>query len=149
MSSTCSARLRELNEHIGSGKIKARVTIDQLYAQDQHENMMYKHTRGGGPKFLERALFEDAPEHYQSIANDILDVEKSMVRTMADVGHGLIRGAARRSPIFLGDLSRSGALAVLEGSRIVLREAPQVDRLTEAELEAKGDLRHDMGIDPW
>jgi hypothetical protein len=39
-----------------------RVIFDAPYAAYQHENLHAKHPRGGGPKYLERALTTLAPQ---------------------------------------------------------------------------------------
>lgn len=36
------------------------MSFDTPYAKRQHEEMGYKHPRGGGPKFLERAMNNEA-----------------------------------------------------------------------------------------
>lgn len=143
-----SQGMRILNDHIGKGKLKARVVIDQIYAKDQHESLHYKHPRGGGAKFLERALFEGAPGHYQDLADHLLDPEgPSMVDTMQSVGRDLVRGAAERSPRLFGALAQSGELRVLEGTRIVRRDAPDRARLSESERDYYDQMRREAGME--
>ena len=48
-----------------------RVVYDAPYAAYQHENLHAKHPRGGGPKFLERALTTLAPQLDRFVATAV------------------------------------------------------------------------------
>ena len=51
--------------------LRVRVFYDEPYAVKQHEALHYKHPRGGGPKFLERAVKSAAPAIEQILAQRI------------------------------------------------------------------------------
>lgn len=55
-------------EQDGDGII---VIFDTPYAAAQHEDLGAKHPRGGGPKYLERAVTEIAPTMDQVIASRV------------------------------------------------------------------------------
>lgn len=46
-----------------------QVKRPELYAEDQHENMQYKHPMGGGPKYLEIPFNARVPKMAERIAN--------------------------------------------------------------------------------
>lgn len=48
-----------------------RVIYDAPYASYQHENLHAKHPRGGGPKYLERALTTLAPQLDRFVATAV------------------------------------------------------------------------------
>jgi len=48
-----------------------RIVYDADYAAYQHENLHIRHPRGGGPKFLERALLTMAPQIDQFVATAV------------------------------------------------------------------------------
>lgn len=49
----------------------AQVSVNTAYAAKQHEDFRLKHPRGGGPKFLERALLEEMPHLEGIIAGEV------------------------------------------------------------------------------
>lgn len=138
MASTCSARLRELAEHIGDGELTASVVVDQAYAQDQHETMHYRHPHGGGPKYLERALFDGHRGYYSDLADVIHDEAHPLVDAMRSVGRDLVFDSAAITPVGPNGpfLARSHALTITDQGAEVYHDEPQQRRLTEEELEA-------------
>lgn len=142
MTSNCSDRLRHLNEHIGHGKLKAKVKIDQVYAADQHESLHYKHPRGGRAKYLEGPLFENHRDYYGDLADAVLDPGgPSLTSRMLGVGRDLVVDAATNTPFEFGDLMQSGELSVYEGSALRLYDPPMQERLTDSELRGKDYMR--------
>lgn len=135
MTGTFATRIDELRKRVGSEKITATCTVDQVYAHRIHEHLEYHHPRGGEAKFLERPLFE----HYRDYLSDY-------ARTvLADGGQPAMERAAKNlsdqvevhAPREWGDLMRSGHAQVTVGGRTVYDRPPKVARLTREELRAK------------
>lgn len=127
----------------GASKVKATVTVNQPYAQDQHETLYYKHPRGGQAKYLETPLMSLHPNWLQEFANRLLrgHVENEWAR----VGRSLKAQVPKFAPVEFGDLRQSAGLVVKAGGSIVVEEPPAQPRLTEAELDAK-DYMRSMGL---
>lgn len=51
------------NEGSNGQIYKAKVGFSEPYAMEQHENMQYRHPRGGGPKYLENPLKENTEKY--------------------------------------------------------------------------------------
>lgn len=137
--------IQDLIDRTGGGKIKATVTVDQPYAQDQHETLFYKHASGGQAKFLEQPLFQKHQKWLQEFANRLLVRGANTGQEWAKVGRSLKNEVPRTAPIDFGDLRQSAGLVVREGSSVVVDEPPAQPRLTEAELDAKDYMRA-MGV---
>ena len=137
--------IQDLIDRTGGSKIKATVTVDQPYAQDQHETLYYKHVRGGQAKFLEAPLFESHPQWLQKFANRLLMRNADTAREWAKVGRELKDEVPKKAPVEFGDLRRSAGLTVKEGNSVVVDEPAEQPRLTEQELDAKDYMRH-MGL---
>lgn len=135
----------DLLDRTGGAKVKATVTVNQPYAQDQHETMYYRHPRGGGPKYLESPLMARHPGWIQDFANDLLKPGTDAARRWGGVGRALVRELPKTAPVEFGDLRNSGALTVKEGGSVIINEPAKQDRLSEAELDAKDYMRH-MGV---
>ena len=135
MSGTFSARVDELRRMVGSGKLTAACTVDQVYAHYQHERMDLHHPRGGGPKFLERPLMDHFRDYLEDYARTVLE----------DGGQPAMRRSAERlsdeveasAPREWGDLKDSGHPSVEQGGRVIYDRAPHAGRLSKAELAAK------------
>lgn len=146
MARKASDGMRILADHIGTGKIKARVRIDQVYAQNQHETLWFRHPRGGRAKYLEGPLFENHRDYYGDLADAVLRPEgPSMTQNMVRVGRRIVSDAAENTPREFGDLMQSGELKVLEGTKIVHHDPPLQNRLTQAQLDMKDVIRIAMG----
>ena len=123
----------------GHGLLRGSVTVDQVYAHVQHERLDYRHPRGGGPKYLERPLFEHAPSYLAAIARTVL--EDGGRREMARAMEHLSDEAELRAPWEFGDLIHSGHPEVRRGEELIYDRPPKRHRLTGAELRAKSRLR--------
>jgi hypothetical protein len=135
--------IQQLINRTAGGKIRAIVTVDQVYAQNQHETLYYKHPRGGRAKYLEAPLFENFPKWIQGFSNRLLRARKDAVDLWGDeCGVPLKNSVAKNAPVEFGDLKRSAGLVVKEGTSVVRNEPPAQARLTEAELDAKDYMRH-------
>jgi hypothetical protein len=137
--------IQDLIDRTGGSKVKATVTVDQPYAQDQHETLYYKHPRGGQAKYLETPLFSDHPKWLQKFANRLLMNGTDAADEWADVGRSLKNEVPKTAPVEFGDLRQSAALQVKEGGSIIVNEPAAQPRLTEAELDAK-DYMRSMGV---
>jgi hypothetical protein len=134
--------IQELIERTGGPTIKATVTVNQPYAQDQHETLFYRHPRGGKAKYLESPLFEGYYEWIQRFADNLLERNTTAEREWSKVGRALKDEVPQHAPVEFGDLRQSAALTVKVGSKVVVEEPPMQGRLSEAELDAKDHLRH-------
>lgn len=125
--------------HFGTGLLSGSVEMNQVYAHYQHERLDLHHPRGGGPKYLERPLFEHFPAYYAQIAREVLTDggEHAMWRSMEHLSDS----AELAAPWEWGDLMHSGHPQVTRGMRDVYDRPPKRHRLTEAELRAKSRLR--------
>lgn len=83
--------LERLARAVGSGEIVASVTVDQPYAKRQHEELEWKHPRGGQAKYLEGPLFANYAELMQEIANSLITKDGS------DIVGGMTRAAEEMS----------------------------------------------------
>lgn len=141
MPGTAVRELTELRErtHSGDGLLRGSVTIDQIYAHRQHEDLTLHHPRGGGPKYLQRPLFENFPRYLRMVADGVLDDggETGMARAMEDLSDA----AEQAAPWEFGDLIHSGHPQVAHGMRDVYDRPPKRHRLTRAELAQKSRWR--------
>lgn len=137
--------IRDLIDRTGGAKVEATVTVNQPYAQDQHETLYYKHPRGGRAKYLESPLYESHRDWIQSFANRLLGRNRNAAQEWGGVGRDLKNTVPKNAPVEFGDLRQSAALVVKEGAQVVIDEPPIQPRLTDAELDAK-DYMRDMGV---
>lgn len=130
----------------GTGaRVRSTVTVDQPYAQDQHETMFYKHASGGRAKYLEGPLFENLNNWMQGFADSLLKAGREADAEWADVGRKLVRRVAIDAPFDFGDLRNSAALYVKAGAKVIVNEPAKQPRLSESELDAK-DYMRSMGV---
>lgn len=135
--------IQQLIQRTTGGAVKATVTVDQPYAQDQHETLFYRHPRGGRAKFLEGPLFENHREWIEGFAKRLLNARLDAARLWGDeCGVPLKNAVAKNAPVEFGDLKMSAGLVVREGASVVRDEPPAQQRLTEAELDAKDYMRN-------
>lgn len=134
-----SERIQELIDSTPS-HIQGTVVVDQVYAQYQHEGLDLKHPNGGRAKFLGGPLLENHQKYLQNLANGLLQgqLPAEMVRNMEDLSTA---GVYENAPVEFADLKASGHPIVEADMKKIYDRAPMVHRLTEAELEAKHDLR--------
>lgn len=53
MAGTFKARIDDLQELVGQGKLVMRVNVHQPYAAAEHQRFYYRHPRGGMPDYLQ------------------------------------------------------------------------------------------------
>lgn len=137
MSASFIDRIEQLREMVGSreGRIRASVTVDQVYAHYQHEHLEFHHPRGGIAKFLERPLMARYEDYLAAYARTVLK----------NGGHAALRSSAEDlsdqvemfAPREWGDLLKSGHPQVHLGERQIYDRPPKVHRLTAEELRIK------------
>lgn len=120
------------------GKLEGKVVVDQIYAQNQHENLSFKHP-GGGPKFLTKALFQEMNKTMQGLANNF--PEGNQNAAMAQGMERVVKGVYKNAPREFQDLRNSGAPSVKERGRFVYNRPPIIKRLTKQQLKAKDRAR--------
>lgn len=140
MTGTFVARMDELRKLVGGGKLQGKVIVDQIYAQNQHENLSFKHT-GGGAKFLTIALVQNRNNIMRNLSRACLHgkMEEAMAKGMENV----VKGVQARAPHEFNDLRNSGHPIVKSAGRIVYDRPPVVKRLTKNQLKAKDRARGD------
>jgi hypothetical protein len=138
---TAAPALRQLlaRTHSGTGLLRGSVEVNQVYAHYQHERLDLHHPRGGGPKYLERPLFDHYPVWYANIA--VSYYEDGGERAMRYAVEDLSDLAELAAPWEFGDLIHSGHPQVTRGRRDVYDRSPKRHRLTEAELRQKSRWR--------
>ena len=133
--------IQDLIDRTGGPKVKASIVVDQIYAANQHETLYFRHPRGGRAKYLEGPLFEDLAKNMQAFANRLLVRGTNTAREWGGAGRAVKNAVAKNAPLEFGDLRKSAALTVTEGSRVVVNEPPAQKRLNDGELEAKDYMR--------
>lgn len=127
-------RIDHLEDEVGTGDITAGCTVDQVYAQNQHENRSFRHTKGRA-NFLGGPLMENSNALMQRIARSVLDREgshltRAMIQTAEDMA-GYVTKNAPRDPDIGDVLANSGSPWVEDGSRTVYRRPPVQPREAE------------------
>lgn len=147
MASKASDGIRFLRKQTEGPRVKAKVTVDQVYAKYQHESLDFQHPMGGRAKYLEGPLFENYASWLEDYARGLLRVEEeSAGRRWAEPGRALVRAVGTEAPLEFGDLRRSAGLVVTEGRKVIVDEPPAQHRLTDLELSAKATMRQ-MGLE--
>jgi len=123
---------RRVLEQVGQGTITARVTIDQKYAQDQHEELTYSHPSGGSAKYVTGPLLRNYRRYYRAIARHIL--EGGALAAFRSVAEDLSGSIERAAPVDHGYLRNSGHPQVIDNGSVVYDRSPRVHRLSEAEI---------------
>lgn len=140
---TFQVRTQELEESVGYGKLVGSVTVDQPYAQDQHETLIYKHQGGGKARYLSDPFFASNTRQMERLSDHVLD--GGLERAMADNMEALSRAVFEEAPFEFGDLKASGHPEVTSDGVVTYDRPPNVGRLHPAEMEAKQHLR-DLGF---
>lgn len=130
--------VKELEGIVGDGELTGRVTVDQVYAHVQHEDlsprrdgsvvpMKLRHPRGGGAKYLEGPLFDRKDDYLRNLADRALEpngLEDAMAGNMED----LSTQVEYRAPVDMNVLRRSGHPQVFERNTVVYDRAPKAPR---------------------
>lgn len=145
---TFDARMAELEELVGEGKLVGRVVVDQQYAQDQHETLTYHHPGGGKARFLGDPFFQSNARYMERLSDNVLQgsLQGAMERNMEDLAGDVFEQA----PFEFGDLKASGHPIVTSDGVTVYDRPPAVHRLADPELDAKQALRElGFGHNSW
>jgi hypothetical protein len=122
MAGSFKARMTELQERVGRGNLVMRTKVHQPYAAAEHENSphIFKHPRGGGPKFIEIPFETGHGEMLEKLASSFPDLLSGAIEAVQKFDEWLDTNAPERADV----LKRSGNLYVEEDGGIVF-EKPQ------------------------
>jgi hypothetical protein len=139
MAGTFTARIAELRRITGMPfDLSGSLVVDQIYAHRQHEELSYRHPRGGQAKFLEQPLFDHYRMYLANYARTVLDDggRKAMAQNMENLSDQV----KFHAPVEFNHLRRSGHPVVTIGGTPVYDREPEVHRLTEEQLKAQSRL---------
>jgi hypothetical protein len=128
----------ELKALVGVGLLIGSVAVDQVYAQNQHESVWFRHPHGGKAMFLHDPLMEGYNEWLQWIAEDLLEV--GPVDAMREAMDELVQGVYDQAPVEFDNLRRSGAAKVTDDGSTVYNRPAEVGRLSKQQLRVEGRL---------
>ena len=127
-------RIDSLAEQVGQGNVVAGCDVDQIYAQNQHQNMTFRHTVGRS-HYLGAPLLENSTALMQEIALSVIDESGSHLRRgMIDTAEkmaGFVQKNAPRDPDIGDVLANSGSPWVTDNGREVYRRPPVQPREAE------------------
>lgn len=124
-------RIRHLSDEVGTGRLVGGVTVDQPHAQNQHENLEFRHTVGRS-HYLGAPLMENAFNFVDGLARAAISEEGSGLKNemigIAEDMAGFVEKNAPRDPD-LGDvLAMSGSPWVRDGDIEIYHRPPVVPR---------------------
>lgn len=138
---TFAARITELQELVGKGRISGSVEVDQVYAHYQHERMDLRHPRGGGPGYLRNPLFQRAREFIQRVGSRFDDGRVGMDEAMGWAMEQLCVEVMVNAPVEFSDLKFSGHPKVIDDGQTMYDRAPIIARLSDEQIKAKNRQR--------
>lgn len=126
MADTFNRRINELMADVGEGRIVAGCTVDQPYAQNQHQSVWFKHPHGGRALYLGGPLMEHAFELVEGVARGAITDEGSAIdRKMIEVAEWMARAVLENAPKETGQLSQSGHPRV-ESNGVLIYDRPPI-----------------------
>lgn len=138
MAGDFGARIDELKALVGEGNLVGQVNVDQVYSHYIHERLDLNHPRGGQAKFLETALYSNASEYMNGIADKVL--EGGARDGMVDAVEKLGKHSGELTPKLLTLLAHSDHPKVTDNGAVIYDRSPEVPRLSDAELEELHDV---------
>ena len=118
-------RIDSLARSVGAGYIVAACKVNQPYAQNQHENMSFRHDDGRS-HYLGGPLLEHSFELVESIARGAITPFGSTIdRRMIDVAEEMARYVLVNAPKDTGVLSLS-ASPFVEDNGILIYDRPPI-----------------------
>jgi hypothetical protein len=124
-------RIDYLSDQVGTGNIVAGCDVDQPYAQNQHQNLTFRHTFGGA-HYLGGPLAENRELLVARLAQSIIDESGSHVtREMIEIAEkmaGYVVDNAPRDPDIGDVLANSGSPWVTDNGREIYRRPPVAQR---------------------
>lgn len=148
MAGTFAARIRELMDRVGDGIMVGEVVVNQVYAAPIERGFWVSgplagHTNqprhGGQHHYLRDPLFAGAPLYWQQVADRVFEPD-GIYLAMVDNVEVISAQVAVLAPVEFGDLRRSASPRVYDNGHEVYYRAPGVERLSEAQIDAKNDL---------
>jgi hypothetical protein len=127
-------QIDHLSDQVGQGDVVAGCTVDQIYAQNQHQNMSFQHTIGRA-HYLGGPLLENSTLLMQQIARSVIDesgshLRREMVNT-AEKMAGYVLANAPRDPDIGDVLAQSGSPWVTDNGVTVYHRPPVQPREAE------------------
>ena len=124
-----------LESEVGHGDIVAGCTVDQPYAQDQHETLDYEHPRGGRARYLGGPLLEHNLENMEYIARHVIvplgsDLEDAMIEIAETMAYDYV---GEEAPVLTTALRRSGSPWVHSNGAEVFYRPPAAPRERDGE----------------
>lgn len=124
--------LERLARAVGSGNISAICTVDQPYAQIQHENLDWQHPRGGQAKYLEVPLFANYAELMRIIASSLITSKGSdIVGGMARASEEMSKWVEDYAPRLDHILMYSGHPQVVDNGTVEYDRPPKMARVNK------------------
>ena len=109
MPSTFFHRIDHLSDSVGKGHITAGCTVNQPYAQNQHQSVWFEHPHGGRALYLGGPLMENAFTLLAEIARGVITPFGSNIdQRMIDAAETMARYVAENAPVETGVLRTSG-----------------------------------------
>lgn len=135
-------RTDHLMDAVGYGRLEGNIEVNQRYAHYQHEGYDFYHPDGGEAGYLQIPFFERNVKYMEHLAEKAItsegsDIEEAMADNMEDMSEQVFIHA----PWEFADLRASGHPTVTSDGETVYDRAPNVGRLSDEELKAKGELR--------
>lgn len=125
MADTFNRRMDSLMREVGIGHITAGCTVDQPYAQNQHQSVWFKHPHGGRAFYLGGPLLEHAFELLEELSRRVITPNGSMLRLgMIDIAETMARYVLENAPKETGELSLSGHPWVTDDGVIIYDRPP-------------------------
>lgn len=122
--------LQHLIDSIGHGDIVAKCTVDQVYAQAQHEELTWRHVHGGRAKYLEGPLFENSSEVVKIMSEHLLTKTGSEIQQgMIEISEMMSEWVVQNAPRLEGELENSGHPQVFDNGILIYDRAPVVPRI--------------------
>ena len=110
MANTFFERIEHLSQSVGTGHITAGCTVDQPYAQNQHQSIWFNHPHGGRALYLGAPLMENAFKLIADIARAAINEHGSNLNTeMIEISETMARYVLENAPIETGRLKTSGS----------------------------------------
>lgn len=129
---TFDARSYQIGNQVGPGSLTGQIRVDQVYAARQHNELTWKHPRGGRARYLSAPYGQAVHEYLLHLARSILGGQgvAAMRRNMTN----LARKVGTNAPILYNNLRRSASVTVTSGGAPVYHQPARVKRLTRQQL---------------
>lgn len=132
-------RISELQDRVGKGTCSGTVERDQVYAHYQEANLALRHPGGGRAMYQEATLYANSSDYLEKVAAEVLGAGPD--KGMADAMEAFAADSGEACPKELTLLAHSDHPRVTSEGAVVYDRAPEVPRLSEAELRELNHLR--------